>query len=67
MISMLSPFECISQFSSESLEETKLIAIVNYIFHVSGFLRLFISFKYSLISSRYSLIDRVLFLSLLLS
>ena len=47
-----------------SFEETKLTAIVNLIFSVSDFLRLFMmSFKYGLISSRYSLIDRVLFLS----
>ena len=37
--------------SSESLVKLKLIAIVNYIFHVSDLLRLFmISFKYGLIS-----------------
>ena len=47
--SMLSLFECITRFSSLSIEEIKLFAIVNWIFHVSDFLRLFImSFKYIL-------------------
>ena len=47
-----------------SLEEIKLIAIANRIFRVSDCLRLFImSFKYGLISSRYSLPDNILFLS----
>ena len=51
MISILSLFEWITRFSSRSLEEIKLIAIVNWIFHVSDFLRSFmISFKYGLIS-----------------
>ena len=65
---MLSLFECITHSSSLSLEEIKLIAIFNWIFHVSDFLRLFMmSFKYGLILLRYSLTDRVLFLSTLLS
>ena len=61
---MLSFFECITCSSSLSLEEIKLIAIFNYIFHVSDLLRLFMmSFKYGLIALRNSLSDRVLFLS----
>ena len=57
-----------SPSSSVSLEKIKLIAIVNRIFHVSDFLRLLmVSFKYGLISSWYYLIDRILFLSPLLS
>ena len=64
MISMLSLFECIIRSSPVSLEEVKLIAIVNWIFYISDYLRLFIMyFKYDLISSRYSLIDRISFLS----
>ena len=59
---MLLIFEWISHSSSVSLEEIKLLAIVNGIFHASYFLRLllFMSFKYGLISSRHSLIDKVL-------
>ena len=50
-----------------SLEEIKLVAIGNGVLHVSDFLRLFMmSFKYTLISSIYSLINRILFLSPLL-
>ena len=46
-----------------SIEEIKLIAIVSPSLHVSDFLRLFMmSFKYGLISLRYSSIDSVLFL-----
>ena len=67
MISMLSLFECITCSSSLSLEEIKLIAIVNWIFHVSHFLRLFDVFKHGLILLRYFLTDSVLFLSSLLS
>ena len=64
MISMLSLFECIIRSSPVSLEEVKLIAIVNWIFYIPDYLRLFIMyFKYDLISSRYSLIDRISFLS----
>ena len=37
VISMLSPFECITHSSSLSLEEIKLIAIVNWIFYLSDF------------------------------
>ena len=60
---MLALFEGIKNYSLVSL---KLIAIVNRIFHVSDFLQLFmISFKYDQILSRYSLIESVLFLSLL--
>ena len=47
MISMLSLFECIAHSSLLPLEETKLIAMVDLIFHESDFLRLFMmSFKY---------------------
>ena len=68
MNSMSSLFKCIAYSSLLSLEEIKLIVAVNWIFHVSDFLRLFmISFKYGLILLRYSLIESVLFLSLLLS
>ena len=68
MISALSNFECITRSSSMSLEEIKLIAIVNGIFRLSGFLRLFImSFKNGLILPKYSSTGRPLFLSPLLS
>ena len=68
IISMLSLFECITCSSSLSMEEIELLAIFNWIFHVSEFLRLFImSLEYDLILSRYSSTDSVLFLSLLLS
>ena len=51
-----------------SLEEIKLVAIGNGVLHVSDFLRLFVMFfKYTLISSMYSSINRVLFLLPLLS
>ena len=50
MISLLSLFECIMHSSSLSLEQIKLVAVANWIFHVPDFLRLFmISFKYELI------------------
>ena len=50
-----------------SMEELKLFAIINWIFHVSDFLRLFVmSFKYRLILLRHFLTDCVLFLSPLL-
>ena len=50
MISMLSLFQCITNSSQLSLEEIKLIATVNLVFHVSHFFRLFkISLKYGLI------------------
>ena len=50
-----------------SMVEIKLFAIVNWIFHVSDFLRLFMtSVKYGLILLRYSETDSVLFLSSLL-
>ena len=62
MISILSCFEGITRSSSMSLEKIKLIAIVNKVFHVSDFLRLFmISFKYDLISLKCSLIDKFYF------
>ena len=59
---------CIVRVSLESLEEKKLIATVNLVFHSLLVLKSSIkSFKYGLISSRYSLIDNVLSLSPLLS
>ena len=72
MISILSLFECITCSSSLPTEEIKLFAIVNWIFHVSDFLSLFMfiylySFKCGLILLRYSSTDSILFLSLLLS
>ena len=65
---MLSLSECIIRSSPlSSLEEIKLIVIVNSIFHVSDYLRSFMMFlKYGLILSRYFSIDNILFLSLLL-
>ena len=49
-------------------EEVKLSAIINWIFHVSDFLRSFMmSFKYVRILLRYPSTDYVLFLSSLLS
>ena len=45
--------------SLSSSGKINLIAIVNWIFHVSDFLRLFISFKYGLILLRSSLTDSV--------
>ena len=65
MIYMLSLFECITNSSSlTSLEEVKLIVIVNWIFHVLHYFRPFMmSFKYCLISIRYSTTDSVSFLS----
>ena len=56
IMSMLSIFEWITRSSSLSLEEIKLIGIVNCIFHVSDNLKLFMisSSKYGLISLRYS-------------
>ena len=63
----ISLFKCITRSSCLSLEEVKLIAIVNWIFHMLNFLKLFMmSFKYSLILLRYSATDSVLFLSPLL-
>ena len=67
IISILSLFECITCFSSLSMEEIKLFAIANWILHVSDFLRLFMSFKYGLSSLRYNSSDSVLFLTPLLS
>ena len=62
---MLSLFECIKGSSwSVSLKEIKFIVLVNWVFYVADFLRLFMVLsKYDLISTRYSLLDRVLFLS----
>ena len=55
---MLSLFECIAHSWSLSVEKLKWFAIVNWIFHVSHFLRLFMmSFKYALILLRYSSTD----------
>ena len=62
MISMLSIFECITRSSSLSMKKLKLIAIVNWIFHVSDFLRVFMMLlKYCLILLRYSSTDSVSF------
>ena len=68
MISMLPCFEYITRSSSLLyLEEIKLIVVVNLIFHLSDFLRLFmISFKYDLILLRYFLTNSVFLLPLLL-
>ena len=69
--SVLSLFECIAHPWSLSLEERKLVAIVNCVLNMTDILRLFMtSFKNGLISGiirvlRYYLIDRVLFSSLL--
>ena len=65
---MLSFFECITCSLPLSLEEIRLIAIVNSIFHLSDFLRLFMmSFEYSPTLLRYSSTYSVLSLSPLLS
>ena len=65
---MLSFFECITRSSSLSLEDIKLIAIVNWFFHVSYFLRSFmIFFRYGLNLLTYSTTNSVFFLSPLLS
>ena len=67
MTSMLSIFECIIRSSSVSLEESKVIAIVNLFSTYQFFLRLFsMPLKYSLILLKYSSTDSVLFLSQLL-
>ena len=50
-----------------SLEQTKLIAIVNWIFTYQTFWDYLLSFKNGLILLRYSSIDKVLLLSLLFS
>ena len=61
-------FWIIIRSSSLSMEEIKLLAIVNWIFHVPDILKLFMMlFKYGLTLLRYSSTDSVLFLSLLLS
>ena len=49
------------------MEEITLFGIVNWIFCMLNFLRLFMSFKYGLILLRYSSSGSVLFPSLLLS
>ena len=60
---MLSHFECITHSSSlSSLEEIKLIAIVNWVFYMADFSRSFMmSFKYGLSLSSYSSTVSVLF------
>ena len=64
---MLSIFECIIRSSSVSLEESKVIAIVNLFSTYQFFLRLFsMPLKYGLILLKYSSTDSVLFLSQLL-
>ena len=61
-------FWIITRSSSLSLKERKLIAIINWIFHASDFLRFFmISFNYGLILLRYLSTNNVLFLQPLLS
>ena len=63
MISILSLFERITCFSSLSMEEIKLFAIVNWIFHMWVFLRIFLMpFKYGLVLLRYTSTDKVFFL-----
>ena len=64
---MLPLFEYIMLSSSVFLGEINVIVIVDWSFHVSDFLRLFISFENGLVLLRYSLIDRFLFISPLLS
>ena len=55
MVSMLSLFEYMTGYSSVSLQEVKLIAIVNWMFHESDTLTSFmISFKYGLTLLKYS-------------
>ena len=63
---MLSLFECMTCSLSLPLEEIRLIAIVNSIFHSLDFLRLFMSFEYSSTVLRYSSTYSVLSLSPLL-
>ena len=66
MISLMPLFDCITRSLLLHLEDIKLIAIITWIFCVSGSFRLFmISIKYGLILLRYSSNDSVLFLSLL--
>ena len=65
---MLSFFECIARSSSLSIEEITLFAIVNLMFHLLDFLKIFMmSFKYGLFLLRRFSTDYALFLSLLLS
>ena len=60
-------FECITIFSSLSLEDIKLVAMVNWIFHVWAFLRTFIiTFKYGLIVFLFFNLKRF-FISLIIS
>ena len=60
-------FECIRIFSSLSLEDIKLVAMVNWIFHVWAFLRTFIiTFKYGLIVFLFFNLKRF-FISLIIS
>ena len=68
MILTLLLFECITRYSSLSLQEKKLIAIVDWIFHVPDFWRLFMMyFKYGQMLLRHSSTDSVLLLSPLFS
>ena len=61
---MLSPCEHITRSLSLSLEDIKVTAIVNWIFHVTDFFISFVIYcKYGLILLRYSSIDIVLLLS----
>ena len=62
VISTLSLFECIMHSSSLTLEEINWAVIVNWMPHVSKFFRSFmVSFKYDLISLRYSSNDSIYF------
>ena len=67
MISILSILESITCTLSLSTEEIKFFAIVNCIFRMSDFLKLFMSFRYGLMLIRCSSTDNVLVLSQLLS
>ena len=61
---MLPLRECTARSSLMSLVDIKLIAIVNWICHVSDIFGLFVAYvKYDLITSTYCLIDSPLFIS----
>ena len=64
---MLSFFECITHSSLLSIEGINLFDIVNWIFHGSDFLRLFMmSLKHGLVLFRYPSRDNVIHLTPLL-
>ena len=57
---MLSLFEYITHSSLLAMKEIKLFTIVNWLFHVSDFLRLFMMpFKYGIILLKNSATDSV--------